>query len=298
MDPGGLIVGAGIESTSHIHGLFHHTCIEYELVTADATVLIANKYNNSDVFYAMPMSYGTLGFLTAITIKIYPYKPFLRLEYIPAKSLSDATNIFTTAVTDENDSVEGIMYSRDEGVIMAGNFVEDAEVETHLVNSIGLWYKPWFYLHAMSALTKGRRVEYVPTLQFHQRHNKGYFWLTHFVLPYGHKLLFRLLFGWMLPLNFQFMQAVKELVKSKEDHPKANFIVQDFLLPLNDLENSLNFLWETLEINPVWLVPAKVVMDEDLIIDMIPKTNSTIYVDIGVYGCSPKIGGDGGGNRE
>ena len=220
MDPGGLIVGAGIESTSHIHGLFHHTCIEYELVTADATVLIANKYNNSDVFYAMPMSYGTLGFLTAITIKIYPYKPFLRLEYIPAKSLNDATNIFTTAVTDENDSVEGIMYSRDEGVIMAGNFVEDGEVETHLVNSIGLWYKPWFYKHAQTFFHTGPGTEYLPLRDYYHRHSRSMFWQLEDLIPFGNNVVFRYLAGWLMPPKVSLLKltqgkTLKRLYESK-----------------------------------------------------------------------------------
>ena len=67
-------MGGGVESTSHIHGLFHSICTEYEIVTADANILIANKTTNSDLFHAIPFSYGTLGFLTAVTLQIVPYK--------------------------------------------------------------------------------------------------------------------------------------------------------------------------------------------------------------------------------
>jgi FAD/FMN-containing dehydrogenase len=42
---------------------------------------------NSDLFHAIPMSYGTLGFLTSITIKMIPYKPFIRITYRPTYSL-------------------------------------------------------------------------------------------------------------------------------------------------------------------------------------------------------------------
>lgn len=34
---GGLIMGTGIESSSHIYGLFQHTCVAYELVLADGS---------------------------------------------------------------------------------------------------------------------------------------------------------------------------------------------------------------------------------------------------------------------
>ena len=54
---GGLVMGGGIESTSHKHGLFHHQCTEFEVVTADGNVVTANKYNNIYLFHALPMRY-------------------------------------------------------------------------------------------------------------------------------------------------------------------------------------------------------------------------------------------------
>ena len=112
-------MGGGIETTSHIYGLFHHICTEYELILADASVLIANKSTNADVFHSVPMSYGTLGFLTAVTLKIIPYKPYIRLEYIPTKSLDETVDTFSK-VTGEttSDSAEGIMFSQSEAVII------------------------------------------------------------------------------------------------------------------------------------------------------------------------------------
>ena len=128
------MAGAGIESTSHVYGLFHKTSVEYELVTADANLIIANETVNQDVFHAVPMSYGTLGFLTAVTLRIVPYKPFVRLEYSPAKTLDRVTELFTAATLGDSDSVEGILYSRDEGVIMTGNFVDEADVDPNLAS--------------------------------------------------------------------------------------------------------------------------------------------------------------------
>jgi len=52
---GGLVMGGGIESTSHKYGLFHHLCQEYEVVTADGQVVTANEEENDDIFHAIPM---------------------------------------------------------------------------------------------------------------------------------------------------------------------------------------------------------------------------------------------------
>ncbi|MEQ2316739.1 hypothetical protein AMECASPLE_035697 [Ameca splendens] len=36
---GGLVMGTGIESSSHVYGLFQHICVAYELVLADGSLV-------------------------------------------------------------------------------------------------------------------------------------------------------------------------------------------------------------------------------------------------------------------
>lgn len=69
---GGLVMGTGVESSSHIYGLFQHICLSYELVLSDGSVVTCSRDDKPDLFYAVPWSYGTLGFLTAVEIKILP----------------------------------------------------------------------------------------------------------------------------------------------------------------------------------------------------------------------------------
>lgn len=69
---GGLVMGTGVESSSHIYGLFQHICESFELVLADGSLVQCSKTENADLFYTVPWSYGTLGFLTAAEIKILP----------------------------------------------------------------------------------------------------------------------------------------------------------------------------------------------------------------------------------
>ena len=72
---GGLVMGGGIESTSHKYGLWQHICTSFEIVTADGSVKTCTKDNeHSDLFYVIPWSYGTFGFLTAMDVKIIPFK--------------------------------------------------------------------------------------------------------------------------------------------------------------------------------------------------------------------------------
>jgi delta24-sterol reductase len=88
-----LFAGGGIESTSHKVGLFHHVCTQYEVVTADGEVVIADLETNADMFHSLPFSYGTLGFLTSVTIRIETFKPFVKLTYRPTYSLEDTRQL-------------------------------------------------------------------------------------------------------------------------------------------------------------------------------------------------------------
>ena len=46
------------------------------------------------------------------------------LTYFPVSSLEEGVEVFKRETLSQADSVEGIMFTRDKGVIMSGNFVE------------------------------------------------------------------------------------------------------------------------------------------------------------------------------
>lgn len=127
---GGLVMGTGIESSSHRHGLFQHTCVSYELILSDGSLVVCSKEDNPDLFYSVPWSYGTLGILTAVEIRIIRAKNYVKLRYEPVHSFSRITEEFDKASKNaEHEFVEGIMFSENEGVIMTGNLTDYAEIE-------------------------------------------------------------------------------------------------------------------------------------------------------------------------
>ena len=108
---GGLVMGGGIESTSHKYGLFQYICHRFEMVLGDGSKVNCSPTENPVLFAGIPFSYGTLGFLTAVDIDIIPYKPYIELTYHSVQSLDEVVNKFTEVTNDpEVDSVEGIMY--------------------------------------------------------------------------------------------------------------------------------------------------------------------------------------------
>merc|ERR1711997_314669 len=46
---GGLVMGGGIESTSHKYGLWQNICLKYELVLADGSITTCTREINSEI---------------------------------------------------------------------------------------------------------------------------------------------------------------------------------------------------------------------------------------------------------
>ena len=50
---GGLIMGTGIETSSHKHGLFQHICVSFELVMADGSFIKCSKVRQRNLFLSL-----------------------------------------------------------------------------------------------------------------------------------------------------------------------------------------------------------------------------------------------------
>ena len=67
---GGLSMGFGMETNSHTVGFFQESVVAYELVTSDGEVVHVTAATDPELFYALPWSCGTIGFMTSVTVKI------------------------------------------------------------------------------------------------------------------------------------------------------------------------------------------------------------------------------------
>ncbi|KAJ8918729.1 hypothetical protein NQ315_015049 [Exocentrus adspersus] len=280
---GGLIMGTGIESSSHIHGLFQHICVSYELVLSDGSVVKCSEEENPDLYYSVPWSYGTLGILTAAEIKLIPAKKYVKLTYEPVRGLERIAKRFEEASQDPgNEFVEGLAYSEDEAVVMTG--VQTDEPEEDKINCIGRWYKPWFFRHVESFLkTKKQSVEYIPLRDYYHRHTRSIFWEIQDIIPFGNNILFRLFLGWLVPpkvslLKLTQTEAIKKLYEN-------NHVIQDMLVPMDTLVGSIKFFKSNFNVFPLWLCPFILPANPGMVH---PKGQVKLYVDIGMYGV-PKV---------
>lgn len=285
---GGLICGCGVESSSHIYGLFQAICVQYELVNFRGELIVANEKNeNSDYFDAIPWSYGSLGFLVAATIRVIPAKKYVKLEYHAFTEMNGGVeaycDLFKEASEDNSDPsknleniehtlIEGLVYSRNSAVVMLGSMVNEVDEEVGDFNAIGKWYKPWFFKHVESFLTgeKDRRtenienitnkeslkkIEFMPLRDYYHRHTKSIFWELQDIIPVGNNPVFRFLFGWMLPPKVGFLKLTQgETIRKMYEQ---QHVIQDMLVPMSRLKDSIDFFEENYSLYPLWLCPMK-----------------------------------------
>ncbi|KAJ0171107.1 hypothetical protein K1T71_013306 [Dendrolimus kikuchii] len=284
---GGLVMGTGVETSSHVHGLFQHICLQYELVLADGSVVTCSKDENTDLFYTVPWSYGTIGFLTSVVIKVIPAKKFVRVQYYPYTNLSDLVKRFNQESTKPNPHqfIEALLYTKDTGVLMIGDMADEVGRDGKL-NAIGKWHTEWFFKQVEKHLKKKRNaVEYIPLRDYYHRHTRSLFWELQDIIPFGNNVIFRYLFGWLMPPEVSLLKLTQPEAVTKL-YEKAH-VIQDMLVPVERMEKALQLFHEEFEIYPIWLCPFKVFNNPG---QLKVSGESQMFVDIGVYGV-PKAKG-------
>lgn len=363
---GGLIAGVGVESSSHIYGLFQHICMQFEVALADGSVVFCSPEKNPELFYNIPWSHGTLGFLLSAEIRIIPAKPYVKLQYYAFTNGKEALTMFEresrkgvrrpalagTQVAlsefaegraveprggkevnggtggptgkgegdvpspsstsggrvgrredaggeDAADFVEALAFSKEHVVVMVGTMVDKptGRREAGKVNAIGKFWKPWFFKHVESFLAKGSSEmkgkdveavgeEYIPLRHYYHRHSKSLFWEIQDIIPFGNHPLFRYLFGWMMPPRISLLKLTQTeaLRKLYEEH----HVVQDMLVPVKDLGESLDCFEEVFSVYPLWLCPMRIPKNPDFrkhggFIRPL-EDGDEMFVDVGAYG--------------
>ncbi|XP_060516051.1 delta(24)-sterol reductase-like isoform X3 [Cylas formicarius] len=277
---GGLVMGTGIESSSHKYGLFQHICRSYEMVLSDGTLVKCTQEDNSDLFYAVPWSYGTLGILTAVEIQMIPAKKYVKLTYNPVKGADNIAKQFTEASRNlDNEFVEALGYNEDEAVIMTG--VQTDIPDNDKINSIGNWYKPWFFVHVKAILDKNRQVtEYIPLREYYHRHTRSIFWELQDIIPFGNNVAFRWLLGWMMPPKISLLKLTQtEAVKKLYEN---NHVIQDMLVPIETMKDSVRVFKDNVDVFPIWLCPFILPANPGMVHPH--GYEAKLYIDIGLYG--------------
>ena len=291
---GGLCMGLGIETSSHKYGFLFETVVAYEIVTAEGELVRATQSENADLFYALPMSHGTLGFLVAVELAIVPVKKYMKVEYFPFRDLLTMSRKMEELANSEDPPsfLEGLIFSSNTGVMMVGEFA-DKPVKGNRTNAINRFYKTWFYEHAESFLDSGQGVEYIPLRHYFHRHTPSVFFQLKDLIPFANRKWYRWLFAWLGAPKISLMKY--SMTKELRRQALKNRVAQDIIIPISKMSEALQFIDEHYGIYPLWVCPVRLFdhgNQEGLIRypdNMTGISDSMVFVDLGIYGIPPAI---------
>ena len=286
---GGLLNGYGIESSSHKYGLFFDCVLEADIVVASGELVTCSREQNADLFDALSWNCGALGFVVSVTLSVIRCQPFVRVTYTPFAQGADLCRRFReeSLRSDPHEFLEALVLDRSSGggVMLTGDFC--TEKNGLPVNSLSAYNAEWFYKQVEKHLVSGKtHTELVPLKDWYHRHTSSLFWEMELILPMGNSWLFRNLLGWLKPISIPLLKLshTKTLAAF---YDKAH-VAQDFLVPIESLEDALAKAHALYDIYPIWLCPHQV-RESKGALQVREGKDVDMYVDVGLYGISTKV---------
>ncbi len=163
----GATVGIGIESNCFRHGFVHDGLLEAEVLLADGRIVTCAPDNDhADLFQALPNSYGTLGYILRVSMKLMPAAPYVHLETTPCRGVEDFLATMQTATRhDDVDFIEGMAYSGKRLFVTIARF-SDAVPRVDDILRENIFYK----------LVERQRDVYLTTKDYLFRYDPEWFW--------------------------------------------------------------------------------------------------------------------------
>jgi FAD/FMN-containing dehydrogenase len=286
---GGAIAGLGGQSSSFRYGLIHEMVTDFDLLTGEGKVIHCSPEEHADLFYMLPNSYGTLGYVLKCTIKLNPVLPYVHLDY---RRFNDRETFFE-ALDEEvrvqkADFVEGVSYSPQQYIMLVGEFRETLPPGKRAFEPL---YQPFFLSQRDSLIEEAT----LATRDYIWRWDADAFFATDQHNIFGSVLLnprFRRTMGKYVLRSDRLIQIGK-LRNGLRRNGRGNLLfqesarrealIQDAAIPFEHAAEFDAWLAETLAIYPLWYCPVKTLRP----IGTYPlyRPGAEVVVDFGFY-CS------------
>lgn len=257
---GGGFVGTAGESSSFKHGFFDRTVMSAEVILADGTIVNCSATENAELFEGLRGSFGTFGVLTMLEIKLVPLQSWVEVTYHRTTSSRHAMEVLEAETKKEqNDYVDGVLFSRDSGVVVSGRLVSEPSSPKIPVRRFSRPWNEWFWIHARSVICspwnnpKAPAVELVPVEDYLFRYDRGAFWMGmyayhHFFVPFWY--IFRVLLDYFMHTRIMYHALHASGYTDR-------YIIQDIAFPAGNAEVFVDYVDKKFGIYPLWLCPLR-----------------------------------------
>ncbi len=258
---GGAVSGAGIESSSFRYGLVHENVEEMEVLCADGTVRLCRPDNeHADLFRAIPNSYGTLGYILRLRVKLLAAPPYAALTHWRYRDRVQFLAALVAACgrgAAMPDFVEGVVFAPDDFVLTTARLTDEAGPVSDYTG-MGIYYRS----------LRSRGEDRLTVRDFLWRWDPDWFWCSR---SFGmqNPLLRRLLGRWMLrSSSYGKAKALYERWGIEErvtalrralGRPVelSEQVIQDVEIPIDHAPEFLDFYFREIDIRPCWVCPLR-----------------------------------------
>jgi FAD/FMN-containing dehydrogenase len=275
---GGAIAGIGIESSSFKCGFVHETVQELEILLPDGRVVVATPSNEySDLFFGFPNSYGTLGYVLKLKVRLLPIKPFVKLTHHRYSDWGEYFHAITRVCHERSvDFVDGTMFTDKDLYITTGEFIDRTE-----------WLSDYTYLQMYYQSIRQKKIDYLTAHDYLWRWDTDWFWCSkHFFLQYP---VMRWLWGkerlhsavyWKILKWSRRSPVAQWISRVIEDRQEA--VIQDVEIPIEHAREFAQFLHEEIGIKPVWICPVTA-YDPSVSYSLYSMKPHKLYVNFGFW---------------
>ena len=79
---GGCLGGLALGSNSYIHGFFNNNVIDFDVVLGNGNIIKnISKNNHSDLYHGIGGTYGTMGIITRVKMKLIECESYVKITY-------------------------------------------------------------------------------------------------------------------------------------------------------------------------------------------------------------------------
>jgi FAD/FMN-containing dehydrogenase len=258
---GGAVSGIGIEASSFKQGLVHETVEEMDLLCGDGIIRLCRPDNeNADLFHAIPNSYGTLGYILRLRVKLLPAGPFVKLSH---RRFSDRTQFLSAmeAACGQGhhapDFVEGVAFTPDDFTLTIASLTDDRGPVSDYTG-----------MHIYYQSLRSRSEDLMTMRDFLWRWDPDWFWCSR---SFGmqNPLLRRLLGRWLLRSNCYW--NIQSLYRKGKIEKRIHAIrkvlhlpielrepvIQDVEIPIEKSPDFIKFYFREIDIRPCWICPVR-----------------------------------------
>jgi FAD/FMN-containing dehydrogenase len=295
---GGAVTGLGIEASSFRNGLPHESVLEMDVLVGDGRIVTATADNeHSDLFFAFPNSYGSLGYAVRLRIELEPVSAYVALRHVRFDDLDSlAKAIASITETREHDGervdfLDGVVFEPDEAYLSLGRWTDD--VTTSGVLRPSDYTRQQIYYRSV----RERSRDALTAHDYLWRWDTDWFWCSQAFgaqNPLVRRLwprrwrrsdVYHRIVG--LENRYQVMQRIDR----RRGRPDRERVVQDVEVPVERAADFLRWFADHVPMRPVWLCPLRLREPDGggtaRSWPLYPLRKDTTYVNVGFWGMVP-----------